>query len=88
MTDPGFNSLPRGLGNLELNGPLGLLLQHDRPGCDADPVADVSDAQPDQVTGSKLAVDGEVEQRELAATVGELQADPNRPISLSLNGAF
>jgi hypothetical protein len=42
-------------------------------------MADVSDAQPDQVTGSKLAVDSEVEQRQLAATVYEPQADPNRP---------
>jgi hypothetical protein len=51
-------------------------------------MADVTYAQLDQVAGSKLAVDGEVEQREFAATVGELQADPNRHISLSLSGAF
>jgi hypothetical protein len=43
------------------------------------PVADVSDAQPDEVTGSKLAVDGEVEQRQIAARVAELQADPDCP---------
>jgi len=52
------------------------------------PVADVSDAQPDQVTGSKLAVDGEVEQRQLAVTIGELQADPNRPDLFELKRRF
>src|ERR1700684_2850620 len=60
-------------------GRWGLLLQHDRPRCHAAPVANVSDPQLDEVAGSKLAVDGEVEQRQLAATVGELQADSNRP---------
>jgi hypothetical protein len=43
------------------------------------PVADVSDAQADQVTGSKLAVDGEVEQCQITVTTGELQANPDRP---------
>jgi hypothetical protein len=79
ITDPGSDSIPRRLGNLELHGTLGFLLQHYCPGCHAASVADVSDAQSDQVTGSKLAVDGEVEQRQLAATVGELQAHPDRP---------
>jgi len=58
MTDPGSDSLPRRLGNLELYRTLGFLLQHDRPGCHGASVADVSDAQFDQVAGSKLAVDG------------------------------
>src|ERR1700736_2276762 len=88
MTDPGSNSIPRWLSNLELHRTLGFLLQHDRPGCHAAPVADVSDAKPDQVTGSKLAVDGEVEQRQLAVTIGELQADPNRPDLFELKRRF
>jgi hypothetical protein len=78
MTDPGSNSLPRRLGDLELYRTLGFLLQHDRPGSHGASVADVSDAQLDQVTRSKLAVDGEVEQRQITVTTSELQADPDR----------
>jgi hypothetical protein len=51
-------------------------------------MADVSDAQPDQVTGSKLAVDGKVEERQLAVTVGELKADPDRPDLFELKRRF
>jgi hypothetical protein len=36
-------------------------------------------AQLDQVASSKLAVNGEVEQGQFAATVSESQADPDNP---------
>ena len=79
MADPSADRLTGRLRNLKLYRTLGLLLQHDGPRCHAAPVADVTYAQLDQVAGSKLAVDGEVEQCQFAATVGELQAGPNRP---------
>jgi hypothetical protein len=48
----------------------------------------VPDAQLDQAAGSKLAVDGEVEQRQLAPKVGELKADPHRPDLFELKRRF
>src|ERR1039457_2797201 len=58
MTDPSPHGLPCRLGNLELNGPLGLLLQHHRPRCHGLAVAYIPHPQLYEVTGSKLAVDG------------------------------
>jgi hypothetical protein len=88
VPDPGTDRVTRRLGDLELHRTLGPVLQHDCPGYHAAAVADVSDAQPDQVTGSKLTVDGEVEQRQLAGAVGELQADPDRPDLFELKRRF
>jgi hypothetical protein len=79
MTDPGSNGLPRRLGNLELDGPLRLLLQHDRPRRDSLPMTDISHPQANEVTGSKFAVDGQVEQGEFSAPNGELQSNTNCP---------
>jgi len=47
-------------------------------------MANVPDSQLCQVASPQLAVDGKVEQRELPATVGELQADTDRPDFLEL----
>ena len=58
VSDPSPDRISGLLRDLELHRTLGLLLQNNRPGCDATHVADVSDAQLDQITGSKLAVDG------------------------------
>jgi hypothetical protein len=88
VLDPSTDGVTGRLRDLELHRTLGLLLQQDGPRCHAVPVADVSSAQPHQVTGSKLAVDGEVEQRQLAATVGELQADSDRPDLFELKRRF
>ena len=56
VSDPSPDRISGLLRDLELRRTLGLLLQNNRPGCDATPVADLSDAQLDQVTGSKLAL--------------------------------
>jgi hypothetical protein len=40
------------------------------------------------VAGSKLAVDGQVEQRQITVTTGELQADPDRPDLFELERRF
>src|SRR5580698_10116471 len=79
MTDPGSNGIPRRLGNLELDGPLRLLLQHDRPRCDGLTMADISHSQANEVTGSKFAVDGQVEQGKFASPNCELQSNANCP---------
>ena len=79
MADPSADRLTGRLRNLKLYRTLGVLLQDDGPRWHAAPVGDVTYAQLGQVADSKLVVDGEVEQRRFAVTVGELQADPNRP---------
>jgi hypothetical protein len=47
-------------------------------------VADIADAQFHQITGAQLAVDAEVEQRQLPGSVRQLQADPDGPDFLRL----
>ena len=51
-------------------------------------MADVSHAQLDQIAGSKLAVDGKVEQRQISVTTCELQANPDCPDLLELERRF
>jgi hypothetical protein len=41
-------------------------------------VGDIADAQRDQVAAAQLAVDGEVEEGEVAQLVRQLQANPDR----------
>jgi hypothetical protein len=79
MTDPGSDSLPRRLGDLELNGPLRLLLQHDCPRCHSQAMADIPHLQTNEITGTKFAVDGQIEQGKFAPLNGELQSNSNGP---------
>jgi hypothetical protein len=72
-------SLPRLLGDSELNGPLGLLLHDDCPRGNALAMRNVPHAQLHEITRSKLAVDGQVEQSELPSPRRELQANANCP---------
>jgi len=62
--------------------PAALGMQHDGPRCHAAPVADVTYAQLDQVAGSKLAVDGEVEQRQFRGDGWRVASGPESPSSL------
>ena len=61
LLDPSGHGLPRGLGDLELHRPRGLLLHDDGPRGDAVAVADVADLQPDEIASAQLAVDTKVE---------------------------
>jgi hypothetical protein len=42
-------------------------------------VRDIADAQRDQVAATQLAVDREVEEREVTEPLRQLQANPDRP---------
>jgi hypothetical protein len=69
------------LGDFKLHRALGLLLHDDRSRADAITMRNVSDAQPDQIASTQLAVDGQVEQCEIAcarATEGE-RGSPRPP---------
>ncbi len=64
--EPGGNRFTRVLRHFELNGPIGLAL-YDRDAL-ANAITDdkIGDPQSDEVTSTKLAVDGEVEERQIA----------------------
>src|SRR5262245_49103023 len=72
------------LGDLELHGPASLLLDDDGTVLDLAAGGDVIYAQPDQVAGAQLAVDGQIEEREVAASMLELQAGSDGPYLLRL----
>ncbi len=79
MRDPGLNCFARGRGDLKLDGPLRLPLQHDCPRCDLIAVTDVAHLQSDQIAASQLAVNSEVEQGELADAILGLKTDTECP---------
>jgi len=61
------------------HGALRIALQHDRVRSNVIAVADVADLQRSQVAGPELAVDAEIEERELARPFFHLQSQPDRP---------
>jgi hypothetical protein len=79
LPDTRGRSLSRLFCNLKLYGTLCLLLHDDRPCSDPLSVRQISDPQFHQIARPQLAVDGQVEECQIAHAVGELQADPNRP---------
>ena len=67
------------LGDFELNGSMGLLLHDDCSRGDAIAMDYVTNTKGNEITGSKLAVDREIEQSELANSPVKLQANANGP---------
>lgn len=81
---PFGNGNPGRLGDLELHRAVGLLLHHDGAGGDPAALDDVTNAQRHQVASPELAVDREVEERQLTPTVRQFEANANRPDLLRL----
>jgi len=67
------------LRNLELDGARRLLLHHGRAGSNAIAVANVTHPEFDKVARTQLAVQAQVEQRELSGAVLQLKPDPDCP---------
>jgi hypothetical protein len=88
VIDPGANGLPRRLGDLELHGSLGFLLQHDRARGYGLTMTDIAHLELYEIAGTELAVDGQIEQGEFAAPTGELQANANGPNLFQLEGCL
>jgi hypothetical protein len=84
--DPLSDGFARSLRDLELYGPLGLLLHDDGASRDSPAVCHV--AYPHQVARPELAVDGKVKYGEVANAVGDLQPDADSPNVLELQGQF
>ena len=82
--DPGRDRVPRLHGQFKLNRPLGLLLHDDRAAGYLTALDHVVHAQPDQIAAAQLAVDGEVEEREFAGSMVQLQSNANGPDLLQL----
>jgi hypothetical protein len=65
------------------------VLHHYRPRGDLVAVADIAEPERNEVASAKLAVDAQVEERELAHSVFHLKTNSKCPDVLeSLNGAF
>ena len=72
------------LGNLKLNRSSGLLLDHRRSIANSPANGYVVDPQPHGVAAPELAVDGQIEHREIALAALKLQAYTNCPDVLRL----
>src|SRR6266853_1374278 len=80
------NPRPQGFSRLlcdfKLHRPLGFLLHDDCSRGNPIPVRDIADTQLHEITGSELAVDGKIEQREFPSPFTELQSNPDGPYLL------
>jgi hypothetical protein len=77
LLQPPPHSLAGLLGDLELNGATRLPL-HDRSAGSHSPTeGHVIDAEHNEVTGSQLAVEGQVEQSQIPDAMSNLEPDPN-----------
>jgi hypothetical protein len=88
LLDPRLQGIPGGLRDLELNWALGLVLHDDGARRHLVTMTNVSNLQGNEVAATQLAVDAQVEQRELAYPVLHLKLTRSAQMSLSLNGAF
>src|SRR6266702_8065027 len=77
--DPGIETFTGLLRDLELDRPLGLLLHDCSPGGHVAPVTDVLHLQPRKIARSQLAINCEIEHRELTNVRRHLQSRPDRP---------
>jgi hypothetical protein len=85
---PARHSLPGLLCDLELNRPAYLPLHHRRSGPYPTIEGHVVDAECNEVTGSQLAVERQIEQGQIPDTMSNLEPDPNGPDLLRLERRF
>src|SRR6516164_10388 len=72
------------VGNLELHRPASLLLNDGRAIANSPASRHVIDPQPDEIAAPELAVDGEIEHREIAFSTLQLKPYPDCPDILRL----
>jgi hypothetical protein len=77
--NPSGNRSPRLFGDFELDGPSGLLLKDHHPPFDAARGKQIRDTQPDEIATAELAVQGKVEEGQVAGLMGNLQANSDSP---------
>lgn len=79
VIEPGRNRFARSLGDLEANRFPGLALDDRGPLLDLAGRVNISNLEPHEITAPQFAVDGEVEQRQVADIGGDFEPDPDRP---------
>jgi hypothetical protein len=79
MPNPGVHRFARRFRDFELHRPLGLLLHDDCASNDPLAMGDIPHAKLHEIAAAQLAVDGQVEQREVALTVEHFKANANSP---------
>lgn len=84
LLDPPADRLPGLLGDLELDRMARLLLHHGRAGAHRTVQRDIADLEADEVAAAELAVDGEIEHRQVAGRIRQLKADADSPDMLGL----
>jgi len=82
--DPAGHGLAGWIGEFKLNRSSGLLLDHVRPCRRSISVGHIADPELDQIASPKLAVDSEIEEREVASTAGQLEPSTDCPNFLEL----
>jgi len=75
---------PRLVSDFKLNWPLRLALHDDCSSGHLAAMRYITDPSPDQIAGPQLAVDGEIEPREITNPSSDLQADPDGPDLVAL----
>lgn len=88
QVQPVLQRCARLLGDLELHWTASLVLDNCGPVSHVTTYADVIDPKADKVAAPELAVDGEVEQREIACAVLDLKSDTNGPDLLRPQGTL
>src|SRR5687768_12248348 len=86
--DPLGQRVARRFSDFELHRALGFLLHDDRAVAHALAMANVTDLEPDEIARAQLAVDCQVEKRELAGAARHLEAYPRCPDFLELEWRF
>src|SRR4051794_6853145 len=84
LLDPSLHGIAGSRCDLELHGALSLVLHHHGPSSDLLAVADVPDLEADEVAAAQLAIDSQVEERELAHPAFHLEANTKCPDVLDL----
>ena len=88
MAKPITDRSPGLLSHLELDRPVGFLLNNSSTVANVLSHAYVGDSESHKVAAAQLAIDREIEQGEVAAMVFELEPDPDRPDLLWLERAL
>jgi hypothetical protein len=86
LADPDGEGLAGLFGDFELHRSMGFLLHEHGAGQQVAALGDVANPQLHEVAGAQLAVDGQIEQGQLAGIVGHLQANLDRTDFLEFEG--
>jgi hypothetical protein len=88
MSNPGKDRFTSRLRDFELHRTLGFLLHDNRARRDSIAVGDIIDAQLHEIGAAQFAVERQIEQREFALAIAQLQTNPDSPNVPEFQGRF